>query len=360
MVRTFRHSVALGLASFVLAACGAVPPALASAEASTDASSRASDMIAASAVVTRIGDGPVIYPGMPGLQGDLGANINGPTVIKVPEWLKNPLGKYYMYFGHHRGTYIRLAFADRPEGPWTIYEPGTLRLEQTTALHHIASPDVLVDDRQKRLLLYFHGPTEQPGGDYGGRPYEQKTFVASSQDGLNFQQISGPATTPYIRMFEYRGAYYGLGMADKVSAYPLWLRSGQFSRSVDGLPPFENGPRILDEMRHPGVTCIGETLHIFYTMVGDMPERVYHSTVDLRPDWLEWTASLPVEVLQPEGDAEGADLPLTASRGGVAVDRERALRDPAVLNDNGQLYLYYTVAGEKGIAVAKVNIQDTE
>lgn len=345
----------LGFVAFTLAA----EPLQTVANAETmHADSRASDSLASSVLVQRIGDGPVIYPGMPGLEGDRGANINGPSVIKVPEWVKNPLGKYYMYFAHHRGTYIRLAYADEPQGPWTIYEPGTLRLEMTSAVHHIASPDILVDDSNERLLLYFHGPTEMPGGDYGGRPYEQRTFIASSRDGLDFEQISGPATTPYVRMFAYRGAYYGLGMADKASAYPLWLRSGRFSRSADGLPPYADGPRILDEMRHPGVTRIGETLHVFYTMVGDMPERIFYSKVDLRPDWMEWTASLPVEVLRPEGEAEGADLPLTASRGGVAADRERALRDPAVLNDEGQVFLYYTVAGEKGIAVATVKFDE--
>src|SRR6185295_11509127 len=42
----------------------------------------------------------------------VGDNVNGPSVIKVPAWVKNPLGKYYMYFAHHRGTYIRLAYAN--------------------------------------------------------------------------------------------------------------------------------------------------------------------------------------------------------------------------------------------------------
>jgi hypothetical protein len=349
--------VQLVKAGFVVGLSLGVPAYTLRAETPKAPSERPSDSVAKTVTVERIGNGPVIYPGMTGLEGDLGNNINGPTVIKVPTWIENPLGKYYMYFAHHRGAYIRLAYADDPSGPWTVYKPGTLRLEQTSAIHHIASPDVIVDDANKRIMMYFHGPTEQPGGDYGGRPYEQKTFVASSQDGLTFTAISGAATTPYIRMFSYRDATYGLGMADKVSAYPLWLRSGQFSRSADGLPPFEDGPRILDEMRHPGLVRIGDDLHVFYTMVGDTPERVLYSRVDLRPDWTEWTASLPVEVLRPTGKAEGEDLPLSASRGGMASDRERALRDPAVLEDDGRIYLYYTVAGEKGIAVAKVTFE---
>ena len=56
----------------------------------------------------------------------IGSNINGPSLIKVPDWLPNPLGNYYLYFSHHRGTYIRMAYADRIEGLWqgTVSYPG--------------------------------------------------------------------------------------------------------------------------------------------------------------------------------------------------------------------------------------------
>ena len=59
----------------------------------------------------------------------MGDNINGPSLIKVPDWIENPLGQYYLYFAHHQGTHIRLAYADRLEGPWTTHAPGTLQLE---------------------------------------------------------------------------------------------------------------------------------------------------------------------------------------------------------------------------------------
>src|SRR5262245_58724136 len=42
----------------------------------------------------------------------LGDNINNPTVIRVPSWIQRPLGRYYMYFAHHMGTHIRLAYSD--------------------------------------------------------------------------------------------------------------------------------------------------------------------------------------------------------------------------------------------------------
>ena len=58
---------------------------------------------------------PIITPGM--LPSGDGDNINGPSMIKVPDWIQSPLGKYYLYFAHHQGKYIRLAYADHPEGP---------------------------------------------------------------------------------------------------------------------------------------------------------------------------------------------------------------------------------------------------
>src|SRR5690349_10539210 len=61
----------------------------------------------------------------------LGDNINNPTVIRVPSWIDKPLGRYYMYFAHHMGGFIRLAYADAIAGPWKIYEPGVLQVRDT-------------------------------------------------------------------------------------------------------------------------------------------------------------------------------------------------------------------------------------
>src|SRR3954451_19188700 len=80
------------------------------------------------AEVERFAENPIIRPAM--LPGKDGQNINGPSLIRVPDWVETPLGKYYLYFAHHRGKYIRLAYADRLQGPWTIHKPGTLSLDE--------------------------------------------------------------------------------------------------------------------------------------------------------------------------------------------------------------------------------------
>ena len=91
----------------------------------------------------RLKENPIIRPE---LSATIGKNINGPSLIRAAEWLEKPLGKYYLYFADHGGKFIRLAYADRLEGPWKIHEPGTLRLEETACKGHIASPDVHIDN----------------------------------------------------------------------------------------------------------------------------------------------------------------------------------------------------------------------
>ena len=72
--------------------------------------------------VERLLGEPIIAPG---IHPSIGENIQGPTVIRVPDWIEDSLGAYYLYFADHKGLYIRLAYADDLEGPWRIYAPGT-------------------------------------------------------------------------------------------------------------------------------------------------------------------------------------------------------------------------------------------
>lgn len=65
-------------------------------------------------IAIRCPSNPIIRPEM---DRSIGGNINGPSLIRAPYWLPNRLGKYYLYFAHHRGTYIRLAYADHLAGP---------------------------------------------------------------------------------------------------------------------------------------------------------------------------------------------------------------------------------------------------
>ena len=298
-------------------------------------------------LVKRFSTNPIITPDM---DPSIGGNINGPSLIRVPDWLPNRLGKYYLYFAHHQGLFIRLAYADALAGPWTIYKPGTLRLEQTPCHGHIASPDVHLDHENKRLIMYYHGPTikkEDLKDDWLSQKYPfvggQRSLVATSSDGLNFtsgQEIFGPS---YFRVFKWQGYIYALGMP------------GIFFRSKDGLTNFEVGPILFDaRMRHTALKLDGHTLNIFYSNSQDCPEHILLSTIDLRGDWQTWQPSDPVSVLRPETDYEGADLPLQPSERGAIHRRVRQLRDPAIYQEDGRTYLLYAVAGENGLAIAEL------
>jgi len=280
--------------------------------------------------VERFPNNPIIRPDM---DARMGSNINGPSLIRAPEWLEKPLGRYYLYFAHHRGTYIRLAYADRLQGPWTTYEPGTLELEESLCTHHIASPDVHVDDERREIRMYYHGMTE----------HGQKTKVAISKDGIHFAARPEILGEFYFRAFRWGDCYYALGMP------------GIFYRSKDGLSDFERGPSLFSEdMRHSALKLDGNTLSVFYSNIGDRPERILLSTIKLTPDWTTWRASKRATVLQPLMEYEGVDLPLEPSKRGPVMSRARQLRDPAIFREGGKTYLLYSVAGEHGIAIAEL------
>src|SRR5439155_23575365 len=108
--------------------------------------------------ISRLPKNPIITPAT---DPSIGANINGPSLIRAPKWVKKPLGKYYLYFADHNGKYIRLAYSDRLDRPWKIYKPGTLQLSQSYFTDHIASPDVIVDEPHKQIRMYYHGLTPE-------------------------------------------------------------------------------------------------------------------------------------------------------------------------------------------------------
>ena len=316
--------------------------------------------------VERLVDAPIVGPSS---DPSIGVNIQGPSLIRVPDWVSEPLGRYYLYFADHKGRTIRLAYADDLTGPWRVHVPGSLHLEQTPFPHdapvataemvqraeqrmraggvrlghdvvaelttaHIASPDVHIHDADHQIAMYYHGL------EAAGR---QVSRVAVSRNGVDFDCHTDILGRTYMRVFLYRGVNYALAMP------------GYFYRSLNALHGFQEGPCLFNpDMRHSAVLVRGETLYVFWTQVGHAPERILLSTVDLRGDWVRWQASDPIEVLRPERSWEGADAPLEPSVRSVAYGAVNQLRDPAIYVAGDDVYLLYAVAGESGIAIARV------
>jgi len=322
--------------------------------------------------VERLLDAPIITPG---LHPSIGENIQGPSLIRVPDWVEDPLGAYYLYFADHKGRYIRLAYADDLLGPWHVHPPGSLqianshflteppvvssaelarlraaragrgaaishdlRTEVTTP--HIASPDVHVDDEHRRIVMYFHGL------DGVSR---QVSRVATSSDGIRFDAGPEVLGRTYMRVFQHDGYTYAMSMP------------GQFYRSRNPLGGFEAGPRLFNpNMRHAALLRRGDTLLVFWTQVAQVPEHIRLSTIDITGDWMHWTVTDGGEVLRPAHAWEGADAPLEPSVRSTAYGHLNQLRDPAIFEDadSGRVFLLYAVAGESGIAIAEVHLED--
>ncbi|MGE0225985.1 MAG: hypothetical protein AB7F35_18300 [Acetobacteraceae bacterium] len=318
---------------------------------------------------SRLVDRPIIAPD---LHPSIGVNIQGPSLIRVPDWIENRLGTYYLYFADHKGSYIRLAYADDLAGPWHIHPPGSLHLAQScfltqapvptaqerahfearyrqrgTAISHdvlseittphIASPDVHVDTDARRIVMYFHG-LEAVG--------TQVTRVATSHDGLSFQaQPEVLVDRSYLRVFRHDEMVYGLAMP------------GQIYRSRDGFGKFEAGPILFNpNMRHAALLKQGRELLVFWTQVGDAPESILVSRIDLSPDWTAWKDGASTLVLRPERSWEGANAPAVPSIRSTAYGEVNQLRDPAIFEENGRIFLLYAVAGESGIAIAELSV----
>jgi hypothetical protein len=281
-----------------------------------------------------------------------GDSINGPSLVRVPDWLPGRQGRYYLYFAHHHGQYIRLAFADDLAGPWRVLAGGVLNLAEIPAARgHVASPDVHVDAARREVRMYVHAPLRDGNG--------QRSFVALSPDGLRFTALPAPLGPFYFRCFCWRGAWWALA------------KGGVPLQSADGLTPFRPGPNPFPEMtsrrhapgvhhnspgdiRHLAVDLQDDDLVAYYSRIGDAPERILRRRIALTGDIAGWRAGPVEEVLSPLGADEGADLALTPSIAGAATSPENALRDPAILAEGARRWLVYAVAGESGLAIAEI------
>ena len=97
---------------------------------------------------------------------------------------------------------------------------------------------------------------------------------------------------------------------------------------------------------------------LFFTKVGDAPEQIYYSSVDISAeDWNDWQASPPKVLLKPTKAWEGANEPILPSMRGEMSTLVNQLRDPAIFEENGELYLLYTGGGEQAIGIAKLAIE---
>ena len=322
-------------------------------------------------IVTRFPENPLITLDMSSTIGD---NANGPTVIHVPDWVEHPLGRYYMYFAHHKGYFIRLAYADSLNGPWKIYDPGVLNVEDSAFYRpqpdpvnsppgfytHIASPEIYLDEANEQIIMWTHGvwtegrrwPEDPAEAQKWARQngYYQYTQASVSKDGLHFKAQPTISREIYLRVFEHDGMFYALSRLGQ-----LQRASGPLQEFRVGGNPFE-GTRFSESVRHIGLLKEGDVLHVFFSAIGDAPESILHTTINLAGDWTTWRIGKIQQILTPEASYECPNLPIEPSAVGAIDHPVRQVRDPFMFEEDGKVYLFYTFCGEQGVAGAEVKI----
>ena len=172
----------------------------------------------------------------------------------------------------------------------------------------------------------------------------QVTRVATSVNGIDFVAQPQVLGRPYFRAFTWQDMTYGLAMP------------GRMYRGEPPFGPFTAGPRLFNpNMRHSAVLVRDGQLMVFWTEVGDAPEHIKLSTIDLLSDWQDWQNTVGVEILRPQFDWEGAAADVVPSIRSSAYGRVNQLRDPAIYVEDQRVYLLYAVAGEAGIALAEIH-----
>jgi hypothetical protein len=215
--------------------------------------------------VERLTNNPIITPDMyaEGFEDDI--SITGASVIRVPTWVANRLGNYYLYLGHHHGERIELFYADKIEGPYARYyaangRPGVLDIQNTGYDGHLSFPDVHIIEAARSMRMYIHGGTKNSTPVRRG--CDHNTSLASSSDGLQFKAVDYCLKEAYFRAWQVGNDYYAIVNGGEVhrSSDPLrgFMLFGTYGISKNS----DVGPR------HGGVKAFGNTAYLLYTSRG--------------------------------------------------------------------------------------------
>ena len=140
-------------------------------------------------------------------------------------------------------------------------------------------------------------------------------------------------------------------------------RLGQLLRSKDPLATFEIGPNpfaaapYADRVRHVALLRRGPRLYVFFTgnrrRAGARPALDDRSRAGL--DDVEGLCA--GRTARPAAAYECANLPNVPSAAGEIDGPAQQLRDPAIFEEAGKTYLFYSICGEQGLAAAELTFR---
>lgn len=114
-----------------------------------------------------------------------------PAIIKTEGRVKNPLGKYYMYYAPHKHIATSMAYADSLDGPWKEYE-------KNPVIEGPSAPEIRWMEQYGKFFMWGHRKNSQ-------------TELWTSEDGIHFEYDSvsvkaidiGTRNATYNRVYEY-------------------------------------------------------------------------------------------------------------------------------------------------------------
>lgn len=120
-----------------------------------------------------------------------------PAIIKTEGRIKNPLGKYYLYYAPHKHIATSMAYANSLAGPWKEYA-------ENPVLTGPSAPEIRWIEEHQKFFFWGHRKNSQ-------------TELWTSEDGIRFQYDSvsikaasiGTRNASYNRVYEYPLKQYG-------------------------------------------------------------------------------------------------------------------------------------------------------
>lgn len=216
---------------------------------------------------------------------------------------------------------------------------------------HLASPDVHIINN--KICMFYHCP-------YKNGITSQSTFYAYSNDGLKFISETKNIIWPYFRKFTIENDIYGLAMKSGKLCKIITLQLKQNGcNSVTVVFKKVNGTykeigEILPFSRHTCVLVINKVIYVFFSNVTDNPEHIKVGELIINEKNNACNITNIKSIIEPELYYEHHNSEFIKSDYGGTNNFVRQLRDPYVFNDDKDIYILYTVCGEKGIAIAKI------
>ena len=301
------------------------------------------------------------------------ATVNGPIVIRAqhPSELK---GRIVLITSNHKTSHHPIRMFLAPQGWtttslsrsildsldssgeldfWTEVTP-QISIEAIGACEEkaIHSPDILYSPQENLYYMHAHLHRCKQHG-------KQPTAVFTSPDLLhwNISNVADPFVANnlfYARLFHYKGQLYGIAKSQETSTGSMVLFESTSFRS-----DYKVIHKLAQGVRHVGLHRKQDTLFIFFTLIGDEPERIFLSTIDLTQPPSKWELRPGPEIMKPPN----TNSPLKISKPGAApCHHVQELRDPFFFPDEDEAEnqlkgtLFYTLAGEQAIGASSLRI----